>query len=70
MRQMLDRELAAFLRKRRGEISYAAFAKKLGMTASNLHRLENGEQTITLRKLQEIMERLKCNLTDIFPPHG
>jgi DNA-binding Xre family transcriptional regulator len=66
VRQTLDKELAGFLRKSRGEASYSEYAKKLGMTASNLHRLENGQQTITLRKLQEIMERLKVDLGDIF----
>ena len=68
MRQTLDTELASFLRKRRGETPYATFAKKLGITPSSLFRLENGQQSITLKKLQQIMDRLRCNLTDIFPP--
>ena len=40
MRQTLDNQLAVFLRKRRGEITYAAFARKLGITPSSLFRLE------------------------------
>ncbi|PYJ19270.1 MAG: hypothetical protein DME99_13145 [Verrucomicrobia bacterium] len=33
---------------------------------STLHRLENGDQSITLRGLQQIMKRLKCTLSDVF----
>jgi len=68
MRQTLDKELATFLRKTRGETPYAAFARKLGITPSSLFRLENGQQSITLKTLQQIMDRLHCGLTDIFPP--
>ena len=68
MRQTLDHQLATFLRKERGEMPYAAFARKLGMTPSSLFRLENGQQSITLKKLQLIMDRLKCSWSDMFPP--
>jgi transcriptional regulator with XRE-family HTH domain len=68
MRQTLDNQLAIFLRKRRGEITYAAFAKKLGITPSSLFRLENCQQSITLKTLQQLMDRLKCGLPEIFPP--
>ena len=68
MRQTLDNQLAIFLRKKRGEITYAAFARKLGITPSTLFRLENCQQSITLKTLQQILDRLKCSLTDIFPP--
>ena len=67
MRQTLDHQLASFLRKRRGEITYAAFARKLGITPSSLFRLENCQQSITLKTLQQIMDRLKCSWSDIFP---
>jgi DNA-binding Xre family transcriptional regulator len=38
----------------------------LGLPPSTLHRLERGDQSITLRGLQQIMKRLKCGLSDIF----
>jgi transcriptional regulator with XRE-family HTH domain len=66
MQQKLEQQLAKFLRAKRGELTYADFAKRLGVTASTLYRLENAEQSITLRKLQEIMDRLKCGISDIF----
>jgi DNA-binding Xre family transcriptional regulator len=37
------------------------------MTPSSLFRLENGQQSITLKKLQQILDRLRCSVQDIFP---
>ena len=65
MRRTLDQQLASFLRKRRGETPYAAFARKLGITPSSLFRLENGQQSVTLKTLRQIMDRLQCSWSDI-----
>ncbi|PYK99421.1 MAG: hypothetical protein DME19_08775 [Verrucomicrobia bacterium] len=67
MRERLDSQLGEFLRRKRGQMTYARFAKKLGITPSTLFRLEHGQQSITLGRLEHIMERLKCNFADIFP---
>ena len=67
MRSSLDNNLAQFLRKQRGEVAYATFARKLGITPSSLFRLENGQQSATLKTLQLICERLKVNVHNIFP---
>jgi transcriptional regulator with XRE-family HTH domain len=69
MRESLDKELALFLRKKRGELPYGAFAKKLGITQSSLFRLENCQQSATLKTIQQILTRLKVELNDIFPPN-
>ena len=66
MRSNLDRQLASFLRKRRGEATYAAFSRKLGISASTLYRLENCEQSATLQRLDQILDRLRCSLADVF----
>ena len=66
MRDALEKQLSTFLRKKRGDMTYAEFSRKLGLTPSTLHRLEQCQQSITLRSLQQIMERLKCRLSDIF----
>ena len=47
-------------------MTFAAFSKKTGLPRSTLFRLENGEQSITLGRLNQIMDRLKCSLEDIF----
>jgi len=62
----LEKKLAAFLKKQRGDATYAAFSRKLGLPASTLFRLERCEQSITLNRLQQIMDRLKVDLADIF----
>lgn len=59
--------LARYLRQRRGERSYARFAVTLGMTPAMAHRYEHARQSITLRGLYNIMQRLNCGLADIFP---
>jgi DNA-binding Xre family transcriptional regulator len=62
----LEKQLGSFLRKKRGDQTFAQFSRKLGIPASTLHRLEQCQQSITLGKLQHIMKRLKCTLSDIF----
>jgi predicted transcriptional regulator len=70
VRDSLERQLSVFLRKKRGEMTYAEFSKKVGLPPSTLHRLEQCQQSITLRSLQQVMERLKSGLQDIFPSAG
>jgi len=55
------------LRKARGSLSYADFAKKVGVSYTTLHRIERGEHHITLTKLETILDRLKIRLRDVFP---
>ena len=63
----LDKQLADFLRRTRGQQTFAQFSRKLGLPSSTLYRLERCEQSITLGRLHQIMSRLKCGLADIFP---
>jgi transcriptional regulator with XRE-family HTH domain len=62
----LDRRFARFLRRRRGAKSYADFARQLGLATSTTFRLERGRQSITLRSLARILDRLGCDLDDIW----
>jgi transcriptional regulator with XRE-family HTH domain len=62
----LDKQFGRFLRDKRGEASYAVFARKLGISASTLYRLENAEQSVTLGKLEDILARLKVEARDVF----
>jgi len=67
MRKSFDKQLAQFLRQSRGELSYAQFAKKTGLSAMTLFRLEKGEHHLTLMKLETLLNKLKLKLSDIFP---
>jgi transcriptional regulator with XRE-family HTH domain len=60
--------LAANLRKRRGDLSQEAFARKLGISRPTLTRLENGAQNTTITTLEQISRRLRCNVGELFTP--
>ncbi len=44
----------------------SAYARKLGISSSSLHRMEMGEQNVTLAALERLLDRLKCNAADVF----
>lgn len=67
MRRNFDRQLAAFLRKRRGGLSYAEFARKTGLSHTTLYRIEHGEHRLTLNKLEVVLNKLRLRLKDVFP---
>ncbi|MDR0533034.1 MAG: helix-turn-helix transcriptional regulator [Verrucomicrobiales bacterium] len=62
----LDHKLAVFIRQKRADRTYAEFAHILGVTPSTVFRLEQRQQSITLRSLSKILERLKCTYKDVF----
>lgn len=67
MRRNLDRQLAKYLRKKRGDLSYVQFSKRIGLSHTTVHRIERGEHHLTLSKLETILVKLKIKLSDIFP---
>jgi len=67
VKRNLDKQLAKFLRKERGRLSYAQFAKKVGVSHQTLFRIEHGEHRLTLDKLETILVKLKLHLKNIFP---
>ena len=67
MRSSLEKHLGRFLRQQRGALTFAAFARKTGLPPSTLHRLEAGEQSLTLGRLEQLMKKLRVRLADIFP---
>ena len=66
VRTTLERQFAVFIRKQRGERPYRDFARKLGISKSSLARLEMGEESITLKRLNLVLNRLKCQPADVF----
>ena len=66
MAASMQQQLGQFLRKRRGEMTLPAFARKIGISSSSLHRMEMGEQNVTLTTLEHLLKRLKCNAADVF----
>ncbi len=66
MADRLAKQLAHFLRKRRGDLTFQQFSRKTGISDSTLHRMEMAEQNVTLKTLEQICSRLKCKVSDIF----
>jgi putative transcriptional regulator len=69
MERLADR-LAERLKELRGDIPQLQFCKKLGVSKSSLHRMEMGEQNVTLEMLDAVCARLKFDICDLFPPSG
>lgn len=47
-------------------MTFAQFSLKTGLPPSTLFRLENGEQSITLRRLDHVLHRLRSSISDVF----
>ena len=54
------------LRELRGEESQLQFSRKLGISNSSLNRMEQGEQNVSLKTLEVLCKRLKCDISDLF----
>ena len=66
----LQQRLGKYLRKRRGELTYEQFARKVGISKSTLQRMELGQQNVTLVTLGHLLKQLKCSAGEVFdgPP--
>lgn len=60
-----SKRLGDRLRLLRGEATLREFAPTLGLDAQGLHRIERGEQNVTLETLETICQRLKCKAGDL-----
>jgi len=47
-------------------MTFAQFEKKMGISASSLHRIEICYQNVTLDMLETITARLKVSVSEIF----
>ncbi len=66
MAASLQKQLGRYLRKKRGELTLPVYARKLGISSSSLHRMEMGEQNVTLKTLEQLLKRLNCRIADVF----
>jgi len=64
---ILAKRLGNRLKELRGEQSQLQFCRKLGISKSSLNRMEEGEQNVSLRTLDTLCKRLKCDVADLFP---
>jgi DNA-binding Xre family transcriptional regulator len=66
VRYQLRKQLAEFLKKKRGDQTFQQFARKIGLSDSTLQRIEMMDQNVTIDTLEYIVDRLRCKLSDIF----
>ena len=64
----LAEKLGRHLRERRGDMTQREFARKLGISQATLNKLENHNQNVTLKTLETIARRLRCDIGDLFRP--
>ena len=67
MGKKLAQRLAKRLAELRGDTPQYKFAKTLGISESSLNRLELCEQNVSLKTLEKLCQRLKCDIGDLFP---
>jgi len=66
MARRLAKQLGMFLRKKRGDLTYHQFSRKMGISHATLHRLELCQQNVTIKTLEQLCDRLKCKVADLF----
>ena len=66
VRASLDKQFAAFLRRQRGDTTHVEFARRIGIPRSSLYRIEQGEESVTLKRLDSILRRLRCSIHEVW----
>jgi len=65
-KRRLPKKLAAFLRKKRGDLTFQQFSRKTGISDSTLHHLKLAEQNITLDTPEQLCDKFGCKIGDLF----
>ena len=64
----ISARLSRNIRRLRGDLSQAAFAKKLGVSEATINRLESESQNTTINTLENICKGLKMDITELLKP--
>ena len=46
--------------------TYHKISRNIGVSDSTLHRLEMGEQNVTLKTLEHLSDRFHCRISELF----
>lgn len=63
----LRQRLAKFIKEKRGSLTQRAFARKIGVAQSTIMRIENLEQNVTLKTLENICRFYNVDIGELFP---
>jgi len=64
----LRQRLAIFIKEKRGNIPQREFARKIGVAQSTIMRIENLDQNVTLKTLENLCKVFHADVGDLFPP--
>lgn len=62
----LRKRLAKTIKQKRGKMTEREFARKVGLSKTTLHRIENQDQNVTLDTLEYLCKKFKCDISDLF----
>ena len=63
----LRERLARFIREKRGDIPQREFARKIGVAQSTIMRIENLDQNVTIKTLENLCRAFHVDIGDLFP---
>ena len=63
----LRSRLAVYVRNRRGTATQRDFARRTGLAQSTIMRIENEEQNVTIKTLEQLCQAFKVDVGDLFP---
>ena len=63
----LRERLAKFIREKRGETPQREFARKIGVAQSTIMRIENLDQNVTIKTLENLCRAFHADIGDLFP---
>jgi transcriptional regulator with XRE-family HTH domain len=66
VKSSLRKQFASFLKAQRGETSLRDFAKRIGLSSSQLHRIETVQHNSSLDTVETVLKRLKVGVNDVF----
>lgn len=67
-----ENRIAEFFKRQRGDATHEEFARRIGMSRSQYHRIEQGLQAIKVGQLELALRRLGIAFCDVVPaacPH-
>lgn len=63
----LRSRLAVYVRNRRGTATQREFARRTGLAQSTIMRIENEEQNVTIKTLEQLCQAFKVDVGELFP---
>ena len=63
----LRNRLAIYIRLRRGGLTQREFARRTGVAQSTIMRIENEDQNVTLKTLEQLCRAFRVDVAELFP---